>query len=744
MNDSNHSSRPSDHSTDVHNSDTVAERRSDVPSVFSDLTSELLRSPELVHMRSLVIDRAVAEFQSLTLHDPSITAKDYSRRFAQFGSSLQSSIARELEVEQYIQRHPWLSDGRAQEWPKPGDLIGQFEVVEELGRGGLARVYLCRQRGVGNRQVVVKLGRSALLEAHTLGQLRHPNIVPVHSAEMEPQTGMAMLCMPFLGRSTLHDLVEVRSERQGTAATDFLLTAAQRWHHPADQFVEEAPSVARRRFAEYHECVAYVGARIAGALSHAHRQGVVHGDVKPSNVLLSHDGEPLLVDFNLSGNADLAIAARGGTLPYMPPEQLHLVLGDGLGAPYDERSDVYSLGAVLFELLTGRAPYSTVGECREQADLATDLLHQQVAGCPPLRGIDPTIPPTLASVVERCLEFDPGDRFASAEDARFSLQRELRPSARWRRWIASRKAPLARWAALALMMTAAAAAYLFSRPPLHVRLFDRGVQLRRAGEMQDAERHFAEAVTAAPDFLSARFELAVTLLRQKKLNEALDEFHQLASVDENPRNLAYMGYCFSAQEKHTVALAWYRRFEDRGGESPEVHNNLAVSYELGNSEFSQAERLQRTKRHLTRALRELPASPAVRLNWVLHELRAAQLGAAAPSTQSIALAVSLANEFPTNDVANASAAALIPMAAPTNVDVILQGSTCLLRAIVLGASPGLQAYLNAPNWRVYRDGPMHNDLVTAMEAPKRSSVDSVVISRLLEPESLRNDAGRDQ
>src|SRR5204863_676547 len=109
----------------------------------------------------------------------------------------------------------------------------------------------------------------------------------------------------------------------------------------------------------YVEAVLWLGARLADGLTHAHERGVVHRDLKPANVLLTDDGQPMLLDFNLSDDQRLrgsAPAAQvGGTLPYMPPEQLE-AFQHGKAAPADPRGDLFSLGVILYELLTGRFP----------------------------------------------------------------------------------------------------------------------------------------------------------------------------------------------------------------------------------------------------------------------------------------------------------------------------------------------------------------------------------------------------
>ncbi|HEX6963906.1 MAG TPA: hypothetical protein VF175_18710, partial [Lacipirellula sp.] len=170
---------------------------------------KLLATPELAHNRSFIIQSAVDEFQSLSRDDASLTPEVYCRRFAGMDSALCSSIFRQLEVEQFVNKNDWLKDALQREpWPKAGERRGSFVIVEEMGRGTLSRVYLCTQPDLGNRQVVVKVASTSLGEANSLGRLHHRNIVPVYSVEEDHDSGMSMLCMPFLGRSTLFDFLD--------------------------------------------------------------------------------------------------------------------------------------------------------------------------------------------------------------------------------------------------------------------------------------------------------------------------------------------------------------------------------------------------------------------------------------------------------------------------------------------------------------------------------------------------------
>lgn len=290
--------------------------------------------------------------------------------------------------------------------------FGRYELLAELGRGGMGVVYRARQIDLG-RQVAVKMILSAELasadavrrfyeEARAASRLRHPGIVGIlEVGEIDGQHYFAM------------DLIE------GQSLAGLLQTARPQ------------PEAAARLLAD-----------VARAVHYLHDQGLVHRDLKPANILLDAAGRPYVSDFGLAKlpRGDTPGTRAGtiiGTPNYMPPEQ-----AAGHVDEIDERSDVYSLGAILYETLTGRPPF------REASPL--DTLVQVLEGEPILpRKLERRIPRELEWICLRALEKNPADRYptaaALADDLERSLRQdpiEARPSRWWhrlRRW--SRREP---------------------------------------------------------------------------------------------------------------------------------------------------------------------------------------------------------------------------------------------------------------------------------------------------------------
>ena len=304
-------------------------------------------------------------------------------------------------------------------FPAAGETIAGFQLVEELGRGAFARVFLARERQLADRPVALKVARAGSREPQTLARLQHTHIVPVHSYRTDPATGLHLLCMPYFGRVTLAQVLEdsrVRVARSGAelvAAVDRLGASEP----PPGGRAAGRAALSRRNYAQ---AIAWWGARMAEALEHAHDRGVLHRDVKPSNVLVTADGMPMLLDFNLareavSADSEADRSVPGGTLDYMAPEHLDELAGGAVNR-VDARSDVYSLGVLLFEALVGSRPFPAPRGAVSADELLRRAADDRRAGLPRLRSVRPEVPAALEAVVRRCLEPDPDDRYGSAAE----------------------------------------------------------------------------------------------------------------------------------------------------------------------------------------------------------------------------------------------------------------------------------------------------------------------------------------
>jgi serine/threonine protein kinase len=314
-----------------------------------------------------------------------------------------------------------------------------FEILARLGEGAFATVYLARQVSLG-RQVALKVSANSGCEARTLAILEHDHIVRVFSESIDQKQNLRLLCMQYVPGTTLSKVIQQLASmdpaaRNGRAIIDCIDDAS---------VLPTALDTAALRYREFLsscdfvEAVCLLGGRLAEALAHAHGQGVLHRDIKPANILMNRYGRPLLADFNVSLGTDrdrkTAGATFGGTIAYMAPEHLDAFnpCNDGSESDVDHRADIYSLGVVLFELLTTKSPFPKVADHADRAAMLSELAQMRKEEPPSLRDINPSLPEILDRTVSRCLQGNPDARYQSAEELAKALEgcRELQQSLR--------------------------------------------------------------------------------------------------------------------------------------------------------------------------------------------------------------------------------------------------------------------------------------------------------------------------
>src|SRR5262245_24138084 len=343
-------------------------------------------------------------------------------------------------------------EGAAPARPGP-ERLGDYRILRKVGRGGMGVVYEAEQVSLGRHVALKVLPAHGLLsptflerfrrEARAAARLHHTNIVPVYG--VGEADGTHFYAMQFIqGQSLDQVLCDVRRlrRRPGTEAggagrteTRFEGSVAQgllsgQFMAPAADLPGVAPAAAPpaapagarssgglsagESEAQYYRSAARVGLQAAEALAYAHRQGVLHRDVKPSNLLLDPQGTVWITDFGLAkaeGADELTQAGEiVGTVRFMAPERF-----DGRSLP---QSDVYSLGLTLYEMLTLRPAFADSNKAR----LIEKVLHDPP---PPPRKLDPHVPRDLETIVLKCLAKDVAGRYATAEALAEDLRRFL-------------------------------------------------------------------------------------------------------------------------------------------------------------------------------------------------------------------------------------------------------------------------------------------------------------------------------
>jgi eukaryotic-like serine/threonine-protein kinase len=309
--------------------------------------------------------------------------------------------------------------------PLLGTFADDFDLIRELGRGAFARVYLARQRSLG-RLVAVKVSdRPGGGEGTVLASLEHPHVVRVFAEATDRATGQSGLILQYVSGAHLGEvLADVFRDARKPAGGEGLLAAVDRRAFDPVPFDPSALADRDLYRGGYAAVVCRLGAKLADALSLAHGRNILHCDIKPSNVLLDRYGRPLLADFNVAVHlpADGGAAPVGGTLAYMAPEQLAAFGGIADQPPVDRRSDLYALGLVLAEALTGRPP-PAFDPSADGMVLVLGLWEQRRAEPDDWLGVyRPLIPTAVWRVLRRCLAFDPAGRYGSAAELAAALR----------------------------------------------------------------------------------------------------------------------------------------------------------------------------------------------------------------------------------------------------------------------------------------------------------------------------------
>jgi serine/threonine protein kinase len=411
---------------------------------------------ELLADGSVPLDLIYEEFHVRKQAGVTVDLRPYFQRFPEQRNKIEQLLG---VGEQYHTTRVFVPTGAVE--VAEGAQIDDFDLVKELGAGAFAKVFLARQRSM-QRFVALKVSADQSDEPQTLAQLDHPHIVRVFDQRVIPERKMRLLYMQYIPGGTLQDVVKAAHElpaeqRAGKTVLDVIDRALENRGEllPSDAFARRALNDLT-----WPEAVCRIGASLAAALDYAHGRGVLHRDVKPANVLLTAEGSPKLADFNISFSTQVEGASPreffGGSLAYMSPEQLEAYDPKHPRQPeeIDGRSDVYGLGVVLWEMLTGRRPFED--QMLPQGIEATvrEMTERRRRGVPAaaLKRLPADCPNGLRVVLLKCLAPREEGRYQNAGQLARELELCLEPDVQdllhpppdaWRAWAARR--PLTSW-----------------------------------------------------------------------------------------------------------------------------------------------------------------------------------------------------------------------------------------------------------------------------------------------------------
>jgi len=539
--------------------------------------------PELARSRSLIIELACEEYwqrsERGTVESPTVFCEKFP--------SLKGALRRLIGLHPAVGR----TGAASRSYPPLFSHYRTFLLRERLGRGAFSQVYLAADMELADRPVVLKLTTMPGDEPTALGRLEHKNIVPVHAFFPAENGDFAGLVMPFLGRATLEDVLDrLRLDlpcRQTAEIVEAVIRESK--GEPG-----ESSNAQRRSSKPFVEATLEIACGICEGLAQAHAHGFLHLDLKPSNILLAFDGTPKLLDFNLTQHIETQRLVIGGTLPYMSPEQLAIAFSEGENrTPLDQRSDIFSLGVVLYELLAGEHPFGPLDPEADVSNTVSQLNERIRRGPISLRRRHSALNPRFAALIESCLSMDRNDRPRSAAELSRRLRYELRTLPRLDRSV--RRHPLL--AATLAVLTACSMSgmlYAWSKiPPYADRCYAAALSAVRAGQDRDAIGQLDNCLESDPTNKPAQLLRARTLLQRGDFDRAIVDF--LAVRDYAPGSArSGLIYCFASQGLPARSIGILADVGDQRDLSAADLNNLAychirlVQYDVARSLLDQA------------------------------------------------------------------------------------------------------------------------------------------------------------
>lgn len=456
------------------------------------------------------------------------------------------------------------------DYPEVGENLGPLLLLAELGRGHSGRTFLASDPGLADRPVVVKVIPNDQNEHLALASLRHTHIVPLFSEHTFPERGLRGLCMPFLGGTSLARILEDLADVPFAHRSGRLIIKLIDRHTRSKPSTPRGDGPFRRSLeqASYVEAMTWIASCLADALHYSHACGLIHMDIKPSNVLITMDGQPMLLDFHLARGpilaGELGAVRLGGTPGWMSPEQEQAMAAIAAGRPVpvavDGRSDIFALGLLLGEAIGALTPARDGGGSR------------------PGVGRPPGVSVGLLDILKKCLASKAGERYHDpamlAEDLRRELNdlplrgvRNRSVRERWRKWRRRHPGVLA-WGVVAILISLGVGAVLAASMAVYQQrvgqirlLLEDGRGDRAGGRFEEAIRVLGRGLESAgafpaPEDLKAALRGEIRLAERGRLAE---ELHVLADRIRSRYGVELPSHAEGRSLLHLCSAVWERR-----------------------------------------------------------------------------------------------------------------------------------------------------------------------------------------
>lgn len=552
-----------------------------------------------------IIDKALQQFIDAQLDGQKLNIDEFTKQYPSLEEQLKQRIQNLQEIDGLFAGLMQTDEGDADDATGADNLIGQklgdFEILEIIGQGGMGAVFLARQVSL-DRDVALKVisdvggVRSKTLErfkreTKVLAQVSHPNIVPIY--EVGQEGPYSYFAMEYVKGSSLDRILSsIRTLSPDAKASQIMQDCLEGGAvGRRDTLKKDFATKGAEIDTAYIVNISKIIIRIASALEYAHARGILHRDIKPSNILIDADGTPKLVDFGLArSETQQTITVTGeffGTPSYVSPEQIRKP------ETVDCRSDVYSLAATYYECLTLHPPF--------EGDTVNETLTRVISreAIPPRKHC-PRLSADLNTVLLHAIEKSPEDRYQTAAGFAADIRNLLefkpitakRPSITKRAYKAIRRNPL-RLAAAAVLFIAILLSSLLLSEQIHKRrriaaeeLSNSARAVMTAGNYSEALRLFLEAQARDPSCADAYQGAGYCHQYLGRHEQAIDSY--IKALDLNPNSsLAQLGLadCCFQLGKMEEALGAYKQFVSIEPNNTRVQNAMAFCYlKLGRCE----------------------------------------------------------------------------------------------------------------------------------------------------------------
>jgi len=485
----------------------------------------LEQSPGLWTHESVVIDLAYEEFCQRIEQGEEVELAEFARRFPAVEEPLQHQLVVHRLLANGISGPPVSA-----EWPVVPGAFANFQLIQPIGEGAAARVYLALDEQLDGRARILKVSPRIGMERQSLARLVHPAIVDALYCGTDDASGLDFLCLRLQGRWTLQHVMQFLADQPSKPKRADELWAL------LDQFDDLPESV--RSDERYNnrlgdprsldELLIGWAEQILQGLHCAHGKGFVHCDVKPSNILIAWNGDAVLLDLHAAQMLEARQHSASGTIPYMAPEQLLLLADPGLarGTRLSRSTDLFAWAATFYEAILGEPAFHVSNSQLSRDELARAHRAARQTGFPQPSPASELLVRELISIIEPCFQFDAQDR-PTAEQ----ILHRLQSLGHWHRKVdrTVRKYPArsltAAVVSAALCVSLGAAAV--DHWPTPRKDAERGLQALSSGDLNEAFQHLDRAVRKAPENHEARSGLVTALLLQKQFSAVNAHLDQL-------------------------------------------------------------------------------------------------------------------------------------------------------------------------------------------------------------------------